>query len=122
MNRNMARAALSLVLTLVWVMPVIAAETFPIRDGEQGGVLGGFGSRTTRSTPARSRSMCGAVSLHEGRFCQPRLGGDNTSTVSEDGARPPSIKPDARVHRPGHERRRLQALRKTGPGTPTSRA
>ena len=34
MNRNMARAALSLVVTLVWVVPVIAAETFPIRDGD----------------------------------------------------------------------------------------
>ena len=35
MKRNMIRAALWLVLTLVWVMPVIAAETFPIRDGDK---------------------------------------------------------------------------------------
>jgi len=35
MNRNTARAALSLVVTLVWVVPVIAAEIFPIRDGDK---------------------------------------------------------------------------------------
>jgi len=109
----MARAALSLVLTLVWVMPVIAAE--PSHPGRgQGGVLGDFDHGQRRSTPARSRKYVrGRYPSMKVDFCQPRLGRGQHIDGQEDGARPPfPSTPTLVVHRPGHERRRLQALRR----------
>jgi lysophospholipase L1-like esterase len=81
MNRNMARAALSLVLTLVWVMPVIAAETFPIRDGDK--VVFWGDSITDNAFYPRTieKYVRGRYPSMKVDFVNLGWGGDNTSTV-----------------------------------------
>jgi len=81
MNRNMARAALSLVLTLVWVMPVIAAETFPIRDGDKVVFWGDSITDNAFYTRTIEKYVRGRYPSMKVDFVNLGWGGDNTSTV-----------------------------------------
>ena len=81
MNRNMARAALSLIVTLVWVMPVIAAETFPIRDGDKVVFWGDSITDNAFYTRTIEKYVRGRYPSMKVDFVNLGWGGDNTSTV-----------------------------------------
>jgi len=81
MNRNMARAALSLVVTLVWVVPVIAAETFPIRDGDKVVFWGDSITDNAFYTRTIEKYVRGKYPSMKADFVNLGWGGDNTSTV-----------------------------------------
>jgi len=81
MNRNMVRAALLLVVTLVWVVPVIAAETFPIRDGDKVVFWGDSITDNAFYTRTIERYVRGRYPSLKVDFVNLGWGGDNTSTV-----------------------------------------
>ena len=81
MNRNMVRAALLLVVTLVWVVPVIAAETFPIRDGDKVVFWGDSITDNALYTRTIEKYVRGRYPSLKVDFVNLGWGGDNTSTV-----------------------------------------
>ena len=81
MNRNTARVALSLVVTLVWVMPAVAAEIFPIRDGDKVVFWGDSITDNAFYTRTIEKYVRGRYPSMKADFVNLGWGGDNTSTV-----------------------------------------